>query len=118
MAESRSQSPKNERPEIAVTDTEDDRESLCPPPSGPSTRSTSKRKTPRQQNVRLPKSTVSVQQQQNVRLPKSTVSVQQQQNVRLPKSTVSVQQQQNVRLPMSTVSVQQQQNVDLPKSSA
>ncbi|CAG9566690.1 unnamed protein product [Danaus chrysippus] len=46
MAESGSQSLKNERPEIAVTDTEDDRESLCPPPSGPSTRSTSKRKTP------------------------------------------------------------------------
>lgn len=43
MAESRSQSPKLERPEIAVTDTEDDRESLCPPP-GPSTRS--RKKTP------------------------------------------------------------------------
>lgn len=43
MAESRSQSPKFERPEVAVTDTEDDRESLCPPPPGPSTRSTRKR---------------------------------------------------------------------------
>lgn len=42
MSESRAPSPKSERPEIAITDTED--ETLCPPPAGPTTRSLSKKK--------------------------------------------------------------------------
>ncbi|KAH9631555.1 hypothetical protein HF086_004716 [Spodoptera exigua] len=37
MSESRSQSPKFEKPEIAISDMEDD--NLCPPPPGPTTRS-------------------------------------------------------------------------------
>ncbi|KAH9638024.1 hypothetical protein HF086_014885 [Spodoptera exigua] len=36
MSESRSQSPKFEKPEIAISDMEDD--NLCPPPPGPTTR--------------------------------------------------------------------------------
>lgn len=40
----RSSSPKYDRPEIAITDTEEECQSQCPPPQGPSTRSGSKRK--------------------------------------------------------------------------
>lgn len=43
MSESRAQSPKFEKPDFTITETEDD--GLCPPPTGPTTRSVSKKKT-------------------------------------------------------------------------
>lgn len=43
MSESRSQSPKLERLDVPIADTDDD--TFCPPPSGPTTRSLSKKKT-------------------------------------------------------------------------